>query len=245
VKSRTAIAAALACLAGSALAQHHHWSYSGEGAPKNWGKLDPEFATCGTGKMQSPIDLSGGKKDSLAPIAFDYQAGTKDIVNNGHTVQVNYNPGSSITAGGRRFELKQFHFHAPSENTFNGEHFPLEGHLVHADQDGKLAVVAVMFREGAANPLLDALWKTMPAKEGDDKELAKPLSATEMLPKQHEYYQFTGSLTTPPCSENVLWLVLKTPATASKAQIDAFKKTMGHANNRPVQPLNKRQVLSQ
>lgn len=235
---------AFAGLAFSASAQQHHWSYSGEGAPQNWGKLDKEFATCSRGKAQSPVDVTGALKSNLKPLAFDYRGGTAEILNNGHTVQVNYEPGSTLTAGGRRFELKQFHFHAPSENTFNGRHFPLEGHLVHADKDGKLAVVAVMFSEGAANPLLAALWKTMPTKEGDKKALAEQRSALEMLPAERDYYQFAGSLTTPPCSEGVLWLVIKKPVTASKAQLEVFSKTMGFANNRPVQPLNARQVLS-
>jgi len=234
----------LAAFASSAFAQHHHWSYSGEGAPKNWGKLDPEFAACASGKMQSPIDLAATTKRELEPLAFDYRAGTAEILNNGHTIQVNYQPGSTLTVEGRRFELKQFHFHAPSENTFKGRHFPLEGHLVHADKDGKLAVVAVMFSEGAANPLLATLWKTIPAKEGDKKALADRRSALEMLPAARDYYEFPGSLTTPPCSEGVLWLVLKQPASASKAQVDAFTKTMGFANNRPIQPLNARQVLA-
>ena len=234
----------LAVFASSAIAQHHHWGYSGEGAPKNWGKLEPEFAACAMGKMQSPIDVSATTKRDLKPLALDYRPGAAEILNNGHTIQVNYQPGSTLTVEGRRFELKQFHFHAPSENTFKGHHFPLEGHLVHADKDGKLAVVAVMFSEGAANPLLAALWKALPAKEGDKKALADPHSALEMLPAERDYYEFPGSLTTPPCSEGVLWLVIKQPASASKAQIDAFSKTMGFANNRPVQPLNARQVLA-
>lgn len=237
-------ALAMAGLTSSAMAQHH-WGYSGEGAPQNWGKLEPEFATCASGKSQSPIDLGGSKKADLKPLGLDYKKGTSEILNNGHTVEVEYQPGSSLTVDGHSFELKQFHFHAPSENTFSGKHFPLEGHLVHADKDGHLAVVAVMFSEGPANVLLTSLWKTMPAKAGDKKAVTETHSALEMLPADRGYYRFTGSLTTPPCSEDVLWLVIKKPVTASKAQIDAFAKTIGSPNNRPVQPLNGRQVLSQ
>jgi carbonic anhydrase len=226
------------------MAQHHHWGYSGEGAPQNWGKLEKEFAACASGKAQSPIDVAAAVTSELKPLAFEYRGGTAEILNNGHTVQVNYQPGSTLMADGRRFELKQFHFHAPSENTFNGRHFPLEGHLVHADKDGKLAVVAVMFSEGAANPMLTALWKAMPAKEGDKRALTAKRNALEMLPPERDYYQFSGSLTTPPCSEGVLWLVIKKPVTASKAQLEEFSETVGFANNRPVQPLNQRQVLS-
>ena len=239
----------LACLTFSsihpAIAQHHHWGYSGEGAPQNWGKLEPEFAMCASGKSQSPIDLGKSTKGEPTPVKLDYKKGTTEILNNGHTVQVNYQPGSSLTLDGRSFELKQFHFHAPSENTFNGRHFPLEGHLVHADKDGNLAVVAVMFTEGPANPFIASLWKTMPTHEGETKALAVPLSALQMLPAERHYYLFSGSLTTPPCSEGVRWLVIQNPVTASKAQIDAFAKAVGFPNNRPVQPLNARQVLSQ
>ncbi len=242
-------AAATACLAlgaiQPAIAQHHHWGYSGEGAPQNWGKLDPQFATCATGKSQSPIDLGKSMNGAATPVRLDYKKGTAEILNNGHTVQVNYRPGSSLAVDGRSFELKQFHFHSPSENTFNGKHFPLEGHLVHADKDGNLAVVAVMFSAGSANPFIASLWKMMPAKEGEKKSLAEPLSALEMLPAERHYYRFTGSLTTPPCSEGVRWLVIQEPVSASKAQISAFAKAIGFPNNRPVQPLNARQVLSQ
>ena len=242
-------AVTLACLASSAMtpasAQHHHWSYSGEGAPQNWGRLDPGFAACATGKSQSPIDLGKATKGDAHPVLLDYKKGTTEILNNGHTVQVNYQPGSSLKVDDRSFELKQFHFHAPSENTFDGKHFPLEGHLVHADKDGNLAVVAVMFNEGAANPLLASLWKMMPAKEGEKKGLPDSLSAMQMLPAERHYYMFTGSLTTPPCSEGVRWLVIQKPVTASKPQIAEFTKAMGHPNNRPVQPLNERQVLRQ
>src|SRR4029077_15771341 len=125
------------------------------------------------------------------------------------------------------------------------KHFPLEAHLVHADKNGNLAVVAVMFTEGAANPLLASLWKVMPAKEDDKNALAQPLSAAQMLPSERHYYLFTGSLTTPPCSEGVLWLVMQKTASASKGQIDAFVKAVGFPNNRPVQPLNAREVISQ
>jgi carbonic anhydrase len=247
--NRKIAAAATACLTlaamNPALAQHHHWGYSGEGAPEHWGELDPEFATCATGKSQSPIDLGKPTKDHLKPVHFHYKKGTTEILNNGHTVQVNYQPGSSVTVDDRSFELEQFHFHAPSENTFNGKHFPLEAHLVHADKDGNLAVVAVMFSEGPANPLLASLWKMMPSKEGETNALTHPLSAAGMLPAERHYYRFTGSLTTPPCSEGVRWLVVQKPVTASKAQIDAFTKAVGFPNNRPLQALNARQVLSQ
>jgi carbonic anhydrase len=226
---------------GTALAQH--WGYSGEAAPENWSKLDPKFAACAVGRNQSPIDLTGLIDADLKPLKLDYKAGASDIVNNGHTVQVDYAPGSTLIVDNRRFQLKQFHFHAPSENRIGGKQFPLEGHLVHADKDGNLAVIAVMFREGAANPAVAKLWEKLPAKAGDKAALPAGLSASSLLPGERDYYRFNGSLTTPPCSEGVWWLVMKKTVTVSKAQVERFAKTVGFANNRPVQPVNARPVL--
>ena len=124
-----------------------HWTYSGDEGPTNWAELSPEFSDC-DGRNQSPIDLTGFIEADLEPIRFAYQAGGNEILNNGHTVQVNYAEGSSIDVDGIRFRLKQFHFHAPSENLIDGNSYPMEAHLVHADDDGNLAVVAVMFIEG-------------------------------------------------------------------------------------------------
>jgi carbonic anhydrase len=174
-----------------------HWGYAGEAGPENWSKLDGKFAMCGIGRNQSPIDLANFVEADLKPLKADYKAGAPEIVNNGHTVQVNYAPGSTLAVNGRTFELKQFHFHAPSENRIGGKSFPLEGHLVHADKDGNLAVVAVMFQEGAANPLLAKLWEKMPGKAGDKSALPQGLSVVQMLPKDRDYYRYNGSLTTP------------------------------------------------
>jgi carbonic anhydrase len=234
---------ALLTVVSTGAARAQHWGYSGEAGPENWAKADAKYAMCATGRNQSPIDLAGFIEADLKPLKFSYKPGASEILNNGHTVQINYAAGSSLTADGRTFELKQFHFHSPSGNKIQGKQFPLEGHLVHADKDGNLAVVAVMFQEGASNPLLAKLWQAMPAKAGEKGTLPAGLSVTEMLPKEREYYRFNGSLTTPPCSEGVWWLVMKKPATVSKAQVDRFSKTLGFANNRPLQPLNARAVL--
>lgn len=220
-----------------------HWGYSGEAGPDNWGKLDADYVACATGRNQSPIDLTNLVEADLKPINFAYKPGTKEIENNGHTVGIHYAPGSTITVDGHAFELKQFHFHAPSENTINGKHFPMESHLVHADKDGNLAVVAVMFEQGKDNPMLNPLWMKMPDKAGGKNALPKAYDVSAMLPSDRDYYRFNGSLTTPPCSEGVWWFVIKQPATASKAQIDKFTKVVGHPNNRPVQPVNARTVL--
>lgn len=164
-------------------------------------------------------------------------------MNNGHTIQVNYAPGSTLGVDGRTFELKQFHFHSPSENKIDGKQFPLEGHLVHADKDGNLAVLSILFELGAPNPLLGKAWPAMPAKVGDKASLPAGINVASMLPKNMDYYRFNGSLTTPPCSEGVWWLVAKKPARISQAQVDQFTKTIGFANNRPIQPVNARPVL--
>ena len=178
----------------------------------------------------------------MKPLAPAYVSDAAEIVHNGHTVQVNYAAGSALAVDGHAFELKQFHFHAPSENTINGKRFPLEVHLVHKDTSGKLAVVGVLFEEGADHPLLAKLWEKLP-KSGDKGALPAGLNARELLPAGSDYFRFNGSLTTPPCSEGVTWLVMKSPVSASRAQVERFSQAIGFANSRPVQPLNDRPVL--
>jgi carbonic anhydrase len=219
-----------------------HWTYSGEEGPENWARLTPEFAAC-AGKNQSPINLTGFIKAALKPIKISYQAGGNEIVNNGHTVQVNYAAGSSISVDGIKFELKQFHFHAPSENHINGKSYAMEAHLVHADKDGNLAVVALMFTEGVKNKGLARIWPLIPENAGEKSALKSPFAVAQLLPSNHDYYRYNGSLTTPPCTEGVRWLVMKTPVSASKEQVEAFSHVMHHPNNRPVQPVNARPVL--
>lgn len=219
-----------------------HWSYSGENGPENWAKLSPEYGAC-SGSNQSPINLTGFIDADLKPIVFNYKGSVAEVLNNGHTVQVNTQSGSSITVDGIQFNLKQFHFHAPSENLIKGKSYALEGHLVHADKDGNLAVVAVMFAEGKANEALAKAWEKMPKKEGEKNKLDANISPEALLPAKRDYYRFNGSLTTPPCTEGVRWLVMKEIVSASKEQIEEFKHVMHHPNNRPVQPIKARTVL--
>lgn len=218
------------------------WTYSGEQGPDNWAELSPDYSPCG-GKNQSPINLTGFIEADLKPIAFSYQQGGNEIMNNGHTVQVNLAEGSSIVIDGIRFDLKQFHFHAPSENQIDGKSYPLEAHLVHADEDGNLAVVGVMFVEGNENQTLAQAWSHMPNDSGEKRVLPSPVTAEGLLPANRDYYRYNGSLTTPPCSEGVRWLVMKEPVSASKQQLRSFAELMHHPNNRPVQPTNARPVL--
>lgn len=219
-----------------------HWAYAGETGPSNWAKLSPDNYQC-AGKNQSPVNLTGFIEADLRPIEFKYDTGINDVLNNGHTIQVNYAKGSSIKLDGQTFNLIQMHFHAPSENQIRGKSYPLEGHLVHADKDGNLAVIAVMYNIGAENAGLAKVWSQMPTQAGEKKPLGGKLLANDLMPATRDYYRFNGSLTTPPCSEGVRWLVLKAAGTASKGQVDAFAKLMKHGNNRPLQAANARPIL--
>jgi carbonic anhydrase len=238
------IALATICLAGApALASDAHWGYGKEhGGPAHWSELSPDFATCRVGKHQSPIDIHGAKKAALPAIQFGYAPAEPKVVNNGHTVQVTVAPGSTITVGDHSYELQQFHFHHPSEEAVNGKHTPLVAHFVHKDPEGKLAVVAVLFDVGAPSAALAPIFAKLPAEAGTEVALADvKLDPAAVLPAKHGYYEFEGSLTTPPCSEGVRWLVLQQHATVSKEQLGAFKK-LYPANARPVQPLNGRPI---
>jgi carbonic anhydrase len=228
---------AMALTVSSVALAEEHWSYEGDGGPSHWGGL------CSSGKNQSPVDLRDAVTAKLAPLSFKYDSLAQDVFNNGHTVQVTYAPGSMLTVDAHQYQLKQFHFHAPSENLLNGKHFPLEAHFVHADADGNLAVVAVFFEAGAANAALTKLGKDLPVHAGDKHNLDVKIAAAELMPKTRDYYRFSGSLTTPPCSEGVNWLVLKQPITASAEQIEHLHAAMGHDNARPVQPLNARIIV--
>ena len=224
-------------------AKKAHWSYEGDEGPASWSKISPEFALCETGRNQSPINIDKTMRAELKPLKAFQKFPANDIVNNGHTLQVNFKPGNILALDGVLYQMKQVHFHAPSENTIQGKSYPLEAHFVHADAKGNLAVLAVMFEEGKANDALGRLWQQMPVAVGTPVFLKSRVLATELVSTMDSYFRFSGSLTTPPCSEGVSWIVLKTPMTASAAQIEAFKKVIQHQNNRPVQELNGRLVV--
>jgi len=231
----------LASLAG-AQAEGKHWSYSGHSGPAEWTALDPTFATCGLGKSQSPIDIRGATAADLPAIEFNYKSSPLDVVDNRHTIQLNFAPGSSIDVGGARYELVQIHFHRPSEGKVDGNSFVMEAHLVHRNVDGKLAVVAILLDTGGASGFIDTVWKNLPAeKEKEVLVKSVAIDATNLLPENKGYYTFQGSLTTPPCGEQVTWLVLKTPVKISDAEVAAFAKIYP-MNARPTQPLNGREI---
>jgi len=227
---------------------HGEWAYSGDADPKHWGDLKPEFFMCRDGKNQSPVDINTKKlvhTDSLKSLSFSYTTGAKEAINNGHTIKVDVTSGSYISLDGIKFELKQFHFHSPSENRIDGRSFPLEAHFVHQSQDGQLAVVAVMYEDGKDNEVLKKVCNTI---FSNVHEVHKCNLTTQdinmLLPKNKDYYRFSGSLTTPPCSEGVRWIVLENYLNISKKQSEKFVNVMmkGH-NERPVQLLNAIKVL--
>ncbi len=238
-----ALAAALVLLAGTAGAADEKWSYAGETGPEHWAALDPAYALCGQGANQSPVNLTGLIEASLEPLKFDYTGLVTKIQNSGRTVQATHSAGSFLTAGGRSYELKQIHFHAPSEHLIEGKQFPLEAHFVHADADGQLAVVSALYELGEENPELKKLWRQLPAEAGKEVGMAAQVRAEKLLPENRDYCRLNGSLTTPPCTEGVLWLILKQQGTVSEAQAKQFSDALGGPNSRPVQPLKARAVL--
>ncbi|HMF12974.1 MAG TPA: carbonic anhydrase family protein [Gemmataceae bacterium] len=226
----------------TALAEEAHWGYGKEHGPSQWSEMKPEFEVCRTGTRQSPIDISAAEKADLPAIDFKYQASPLRIINNGHTIQVNLPPGSTITVADHSYALLQFHFHTPSEEAIHGKHHALVAHFVHKDADGKLAVVAVLFDAGKSNAVLAPVLAKMPPEEGPERTVeGTSLDPAKVLPAKRGYYEFEGSLTTPPCSEGVRWFVLKQPVTLSQQQLDAFRKLYPR-NARPTQPLNGRVV---
>lgn len=220
-----------------------HWAYTGGGGPSNWGKLRPDYALCATGKRQSPIDIRDGIQVDLEPIAFDYKNTLFRIVDNGHTIQVFVGEGSSMTVMGRRYALQQIHFHRPSEERVNGMAFDMVAHLVHQDLDGHIAVVAVLLENGTENPLIQQLWNNMPLEVGQELTPSTAINLTTLLPDpdHRQYWTYMGSLTTPPCTEDVLWLVLKQAQQVSAEQVSIFARLYRN-NARPIQSVNNRLI---
>jgi carbonic anhydrase len=219
-----------------------HWEYDGEHGPKGWGAMDPAFKACGLGKRQSPINIetTAAEKGGIKPLQFSYIPGPAEIVNNGHTIQVNLPGAGSARFEGMEYKLVQFHFHTPSEEKIDSMASHMVAHLVHKAGDTKLAVVAVLFKLGKENVALKPVFDNLPPMSGQTRPL-NVFSPADILPAEPTYFAFTGSLTTPPCSEEVKWHVMKTPIEISYAQLAAFKK-LYKMNARPVQPLNGRRV---
>lgn len=218
-----------------------HWDYQGSGGPERWGRMKPEFAKCSSGTRQSPIDIRDGIKVELDAVQFDYKPSAFKVVDNGHTIQVNVAPGNSIEVTGQRFELVQFHFHRPSEERVDGKAFDMVAHLVHKNLDGRLAVVAVLLEKGSAQPVVQSVWNNLPLEKGDEIAARAPIDLNRLLPAERGYFTYMGSLTTPPCSEGVLWMVMKQPVPVSGEQIDIFAR-LYPMNARPIQAASGRLI---
>jgi len=203
--------------------------------------MKPEFSKCTNGTRQSPIDIRDGIKVELDPVRFDYKPSGFRVVDDGHTVQVNVGAGNSIEVLGRRYELLQFHFHRPSEERVNGKQFDMVVHLVHKDLEGRLAVVAVLLDRGAAQGVVQSVWNNLPLEKGDEVPARTTLNLNDLLPPERSYFTYMGSLTTPPCSEGVLWMVMKQPVPISAEQIGIFAR-LYPMNARPIQSASGRLI---
>lgn len=229
-------------LADDMLFSHNiHWSYDGEGGPQRWGKIDPSNAKCDTGERQSPINITDGIRVDLEPVMFDYKPVRYNVIDNGHTIQVNLGAGNAITILGRRYDLTQFHFHKPSEERVSGRNYDMVMHLVHKDMDGKLVVIAVLITQGKANSLVQTIWNNMPLEKQETVQATGTIDLNQILPVNRQYYTYMGSLTTPPCTEGVLWIVFKEPIEISQEQISIFNR-MYPMNARPIQPSSGRLI---
>jgi carbonic anhydrase len=219
-----------------------HWSYEGSGSPDRWGELQSDFKVCQLGLEQTPIDLRDGIKGDAASVDYHYQPLPLRIVNNGHTIQLNADPGNGCVIAGTRYELLQLHLHHPSEHLLAGKQFDLECHFVHRSGAGEFAVSGVFIRPGAENSAMKAFFDAMPDKQGPELRASGTIDVAAMLPKSGGYFRYMGSLTTPPCSEGLTWTVYKEPIEASAVQIQKFAALFRN-NARPVQQRNRRFLI--
>jgi carbonic anhydrase len=230
-----------------------HWSYEEAAGPAKWNTLDAGWKICGEGRNQSPIDIekmakssSPASKEEFEPASLNitHHEHSADVINNGHTIQVNYAEGDTLRIGDRQFQLLQYHFHSPSEHTVGGRHYPMEMHLVHQSADGQLAVVGVFIEEGESNAAFDLIWSNLPKTKDLEYHLGNvKVDIGSLLPGDKTAYRYDGSLTTPPCSEGVRWIIMTTPIQLSPRQLAAFRAIIKD-NNRPTQPLNGRAVVN-
>ena len=219
------------------------WSYSGAGAAAYWGTLSPSYDLCASGQAQSPINISEYLQETSMPaLEPNYAESGLSVFNNGKTIQVNFDAGSSLTVNGQTYNLLQLNFHTPSEHYLDGAPYPMEAHLVHQTDSGSVAIVAMMMKLGAHNPVIEGIWQNAPIKAGETKSVdSVKVNAAALLPSGLSHYNYTGSLTTPPCTEGVEWYVMKETVELSEMQLKAFQ-ALFPVNARPIQPLNDRVV---
>jgi carbonic anhydrase len=243
VRATSATPAAPSKVGGAALpSATASWSYDGAAGPAAWGSLKPEYALCGRGQRQSPIDLRGGLPVDLEPVRFEYQASRFGVIDTGRTLQVNLAPGNHIDIGGRRFALRHIRFHRPAEHRIDGRAFEMTAHLLHEDAQGRIAVVAVLLDAGPALPVVQAVWNHIPLERNEELSARVSIDPTELLPADRRYYTYMGSLTSPPCTEGVQWVVMRTPVTMAAEQIELFARIYP-MNARPLQAAAGRRIL--
>ncbi len=231
---------AVAPAAATAAEGHAHWAYEGGEGPTHWGEMSKDFAAC-NGRHQSPVDLKGARKGDNEDVSLAWKPFAPVVLNNGHTIQAKAADGNTTRFGDTTYVFKQMHFHHRSEHSVDGKLSPMEAHFVHEGPGGKLLVLGVLINEGAANHEIAKLWEVAPAKEGE-ATAKSAVDFAKLIPVNSDFYRYSGSLTTPPCSEIVEWVVFRDPITASKEQIEKFA-TLYPANNRPVQSLNDRTIV--
>jgi carbonic anhydrase len=234
-------AAAAAAILAAAPRHGTVWSYEGELGPANWSRINVDWAKCGSGNRQSPIDLRDGIKVNLEQIGFDYHPSSFNEVNNGHTIQVTVGGGNFITVGNQTYELQQFHFHRPSEEKINGKGTEMVMHMVHKSAEGKIAIIAVLLERGQPHGLIQTIWDNLPLEKQEVVAPSIVIDPMEALPSSREYFTYMGSLTEPPCTEGVLWMVFKQPRQASPAQMALFSR-LYPLNARPVQSTSGRMI---
>lgn len=236
------VLALIAAISGAQAEEGHHWGYEGATGPEGWGHLSAEFEACAAGQEQSPIDLSGGIPATLPEVRPHWATDASwTVTNNGHTVQASSTDAGSIMLDGTEYQLLQFHFHHPSEHAMDGSRLPMEAHFVHKAADGRLAVIGVMLQGGGEPGVLDQVLAAAPREAGTGHTIT--LDPSDLMPLWPRYFRYQGSLTTPPCSEIVLWTVMAQPVRVSDAAIAAFG-TVFPMDARPLQPMNRRFLLS-
>jgi len=218
-----------------------HWASEIPAGPDQWGQLRPEFSQCSNGTRQSPIDIRDGISVQLDPVQFDYKSSAFGVVDTGRTVQVNVSPGNSIEVMGRKYELVRFDFQRPSEERIDGRQFDMGVHLVHKDAQGRTAIVAVLLDRGADQPVIQTVWNNLPLEKGEELTAKSGIDLTHLLPSDRRYFTYMGSMTTPPCKEGVLWMVMKNPVAISSEQLAVFSR-LYRMNARPVQSASGRLI---
>ncbi|MFM2476047.1 carbonic anhydrase [Celerinatantimonas sp. MCCC 1A17872] len=230
------------CISYSSYA--NDWSYSGDTSPEHWGQIKSAYSLCQTGKNQSPIDVNETIKGQLPELALHYKNAHAELINNNHGISVKLTKAGYLTLAHQRYYLNKLSFHSPSENTIDGQHYPMEVQFIHTSKTGQIAVISILFRQGKANRILSRLWRDLPMHEDEHVRPKHTFNPILLVPLNEAYLRFNGSMTTPPCQEGVTWMLMQAPNTISLDQIDKLNKSQkGQSNARPTQPLNARVVI--